>query len=190
MTKQTGKETADSGRQRDLALFKFSLIAPVVAGTFTQATKMDYYKETCSRQHLLPDGKMVKLSPLTLKKWYWLYTSGGLEALLPKARSDAGESRVLPGDACKQIGAYRKQFPHITGKKIYEKLVEEGYVKEGEASLDSLYRYLKAAGLAKENMPPQECLAFEFAHANDCWQADYPDVPVIPTVCKTAETHP
>lgn len=124
------KETANSERDREMALFKFSLIAPVVAGTFTQTTKMDYYKETCSREHLLPGGKAVKLSPLTLKKWYWLYTSGGLEALLPKTRSDLGESRVLSVDACRQIEAYRKQFPHITGRKIYEKLVEEGYVKK------------------------------------------------------------
>ena len=43
------KETANSERDREMALFKFSLIAPVVAGTFTQTTKMDYYKETCSR---------------------------------------------------------------------------------------------------------------------------------------------
>ncbi len=179
MAKETGKEAADSERDRETALFKFSLIAPVVAGTFTQATKMDYYKETCSREHLLPGGKAVKLSPLTLKKWYWLYTSGGLEALLPKTRSDLGESRVLSIDACRQIEAYRKQFPHITGRKIYEKLVEEGYVKKEAASLDSLYRYLKAAGLTRENMPPKECLAFEFEHANDCWQADTTFGPTI-----------
>lgn len=126
MAKQTGKEAADRRRQRETALFKFSLIAPVVAGTFTQATKMDYYKETCSRQHLLPGGKAVKLSPLTLKKWYWLYTSGGLEALLPKARSDSGESRVLSMDACKQIEAYREQSPHITGKKSMRNLWRKG----------------------------------------------------------------
>ena len=125
MAKETGKETANSARDREMALFKFSLIAPVVAGTFTQTTKMDYYKETCSREHLLPGGKAVKLSPLTLKKWYWLYTSGGLEALLPKTRSDLGESRVLSVDACRQIEAYLKLFSHITGRKIYEKLVEE-----------------------------------------------------------------
>lgn len=134
MAKETGKETANSARDREMALFKFSLIAPVVAGTFTQTTKMDYYKETCSRKHLLPGGKAVKLSPLTLKKWYWLYTSGGLEALLPKTRSDLGESRVLSVDACRQIEAYRKQFPHITGRKIYEK-TGGGRVCEKRSSL-------------------------------------------------------
>ena len=86
---------------------------------------------------------------------------------------------MFSDDACRQIEAYRKQFPHITGKKIYEKLVEEGYVKKEEASLDSLYRYLKAAGMTRENMPPQECLAFEFEHANDCWQADTTFGPTI-----------
>lgn len=176
---KTEKEAADGERQREMALFKFSLIAPVVAGTFTQATKMEYYKDTCSREHKLPGGKTARFSPMTLKKWYWLYTAGGLEALLPKVRSDAGESRVLSADACKQIEACRKQFPHITGKKIYEKLVEEGYVKKEEASLDSLYRYLKAAGMTRENMPPKECLSFEFGHANDCWQADTTFGPTI-----------
>ena len=179
MAEEHKNEAAGDERAREDALFKFSLIAPVVAGTFTHATKMDYYRETSSREHRLPGGKMVKLSPLTLKKWYWLYTAGGLDALLPKARSDTGASRVLSADACRQVEAYREQFPHITGKKIYEKLVEEGYVKKEEASLDSLYRYLKAAGLAKENMPPKECLAFEFEHANDCWQADTTFGPTI-----------
>ena len=179
MAKEIGKEMAGSQKQREMALFKFSLIAPLVAGTFTQATKMEYYKDTCGREHKLPGGKMVKFSPMTLKKWYWLYMTGGMEALLPKTRSDAGEARVFSADACKQNEACRKQFPHITGKKIYEKLVEEGYVKKEDASLDSLYRYLKAAGKTRENMPPQECLAFEFENANDCWQADTTFGPTI-----------
>ena len=68
MAKATGQGTADGGRERDVALFKFSLIAPVVAGTFPQATKMDYYKEVCEKEHQLPGGKTVRLSPLTLKK--------------------------------------------------------------------------------------------------------------------------
>lgn len=95
MAEEHRNETSGGERAREDALFKFSLIAPVVAGTFTQATKMDYYRETSSREHRLPGGKTVKLSPLTLKKWYWLYTAGGLDALLPKTRSDTGASRVL-----------------------------------------------------------------------------------------------
>lgn len=170
---------ADEQMKREMALFRFSLIAPVVAGTFRQASKMDYYRETCAKEHLLPNGKRVKFSPLTLKKWYWKYTDGGLEALIPQARMDLGRSRALSEDVCRQIHAYREKFPYITGKKIYEKLVAEGYMKETDASVDTVYRYLKAADLTKEGMPAQECLAFEFEHANDCWQADTTMGPTI-----------
>lgn len=170
---------ADDEMKRQMALFRFSLIAPVVAGTFPQASKMDYYRETCEKEHLLPNGKLVRFSPLTLKKWYWKYTDGGLEALIPKARMDLGHSRVLTEDVCRQIHAYREQFPYITGKKIYEKLVAEGYMKESDASLDTVCRYMKAEEMTRSGMPPQECLAFEFEHANDCWQADTTVGPTI-----------
>ncbi len=63
MAKGTEKETAGGERERDVALFKFSLIAPVVAGTFTQATKMDYYRETCEKEHQLPGGKKSEAVP-------------------------------------------------------------------------------------------------------------------------------
>ena len=189
MARETGQGAAAGERERDMALFRFSLIAPVVAGTFPQATKMDYYREACEKEHRLPSGKKVRLSPLTLKKWYWLYTDGGLEALLPKTRSDQGKPRVLSRDACEQILAYKKQFPHITGKKTYELLIRDGYLKKEEASLDSVYRYLRAAGLERGGMPPQECLAFEFEHANDCWQADTTFGPVIAEGRKHRQTY-
>ena len=169
----------DDEMKRQMALFRFSLIAPVVAGTFPQASKMDYYRQTCEKEHLLPNGKSVRLSPLTLKKWYWKYSDGGLEALLPKARTDIGHSRVLTEDVCRQIHAYREKFPYITGKKIYEKLIADGYMKESDASIDTVYRYMKAEEMTRNGMPPQECLAFEFEHANDCWQADTTVGPTI-----------
>lgn len=165
--------------KREMALFRFSLIAPVVAGTFQQASKMDYYREAASREHLLPNGKPVKFSPLTLKKWYLDYRNGGLDALIPRARIDLGHSRALSEDVRRQIHAYREKFPYITGKKIYEKLIAEGYMKETDASVDTVYRYLKTAGLGKEGMPPKECLSYEFEHANDCWQADTTVGPTI-----------
>ena len=79
---------ADDEMKRQMALFRFLLIAPAVAWTFPKASKMDYFRETCTKEHLLPNGKLVRFSPLTLKKWYLKYTDGGLEALVPKARID------------------------------------------------------------------------------------------------------
>jgi len=154
--------------KKEMALFRFSLIAPIVSDTYRESSKMEFFRNAANREYLLPTGRMIRFSPLTLKKWYQKYTTGGLEALIPRARIDLGRSRALSGDVIKQIHAYKEKFPYITGKKIYEKLIAEGYLKETDASVDTVYRYLKAADLTREKMPPQECLAFEFEHANDC----------------------
>ena len=165
--------------QKEMALFRFSLIAPVVAGTFREPSQMEYFRQTATKEHLLPTGKSVRFSPLTIKKWFLLYQKGGLDSLIPKARMDLGGSRVLTSDMCEQIKAYKEQFPYITGKKIYEKMIQDGYLKEHEISVDSIYRFLKNEHLTRDTMPPVECLAFEMEHANDCWQADTTVGPVI-----------
>ena len=50
-----------------------------------------------------------------------------------RRKNDSGQSRVFSIDTRRQIEAYRKQFPHIMGRKIYEKLVEEGYDRLSES---------------------------------------------------------
>jgi len=175
--------------KKEMALFRFSLIAPIVSDTYREASKMEFFRHAASREYLLPTGRRVRFSPLTLKKWYQKYTTGGLEALIPRARIDLGRSRALSGDVIKQIHAYKEKFPYITGKKIYGKLIAEGYLKETDASVDTVYRYLKAADLTRDKMPPQECLAFEFEHANDCWQADTTVGPVINVEGKKRQTY-
>lgn len=175
--------------KKEIALFRFSLIAPIVSETYREASKMEYFRNVANKEHMLPTGQLVKFSPLTIKKWYQKYTSKGLEALIPQSRIDLGRSRALKPDVCKQIQAYKEKFPYITGKKVYEKLIENGYMKETDASVDTIYRYLRAADLSKGRMPPQECLSFEFEHANDCWQADTTVGPVIYTGGKKRQTY-
>lgn len=170
---------ADEELKKQMALFRFSLIAPVVAGTYQEASKIAYFRVAADKDYTLPNGQVARFAATTLKAWYLSYMAGGLDALIPRNRIDLGKSRILSGDVCRQITAYREKFPHITGKKIYEKLIEEGYMKKTDASLDTLYRYLRSNGMTKDGMPPQECLAFEFEHANDCWQADTTQGPVI-----------
>lgn len=175
--------------QQQMALFRFSLIAPVVSGTFREPSKMEYFRETAKKEHLLPNGKTIGFSPLTLKKWFLNYQKGGLDALIPKARIDLGGTRVLTTDICEQIKTYKEQFPYITGKKIYRKLIQDGHLKESEASIDSVYRFLKSEHLTGDKMPPVECLAFEMEHANDCWQADTTLGPVITADGKRRQTY-
>jgi transposase InsO family protein len=165
--------------KKELALFKFSLIAPVVNGTYKEKSKIAYFRSVCEEPLLFPDGRVVRVAAGTVKHWYQKYTHGGLKALVTKPRTDLGKARAISEDAMKQVECYLEEFPYITGKKIYEKLIEGGYINKTDFSIDSLYRYLNNAGLSRRHMEPDECLSFEFAYANDCWQADSTAGPII-----------
>lgn len=169
----------DAEEARKVALFKYGIIAPVCGGFLAECSKAAYYREAARKEYILPDGTRRTFSEHTLKKWAVLYQSKGIDALVPKGRSDAGVSRTISEETGEHIRAYREQFPKITGQKIYEKLLEDGHIRFGDTSVDSVYRYLHAHGMAPEGMPPEECLSFEFDHANDCWQADTVDGPYL-----------
>ncbi len=162
-----------------IALFKYSLIAPLVAGSSMEASKEEYYRITAGKEYTFPNGEKTNYSPTTLKKWYCDYMQLGLDSLKPLTRSDRGRSRKLPAGAIKKIYEYRKQMPYITVKKIYSKLIEEGYLNEKDISIDSIYRYMRNNSELKNSIPINECLSFEFEHAGDCWQADSSHGPTI-----------
>jgi transposase InsO family protein len=155
-----------------IALFRFSLIAPLVNNTYEALSKMEYFRNIASREHKLPDGTEVKLAASTLKKWYLKYMKLGIDGLMPKIRNDAGKPRVINEEAINKIHEIKEIFPYITGKMIYQKLVEEGYIKANNVSLASVHRYLRDNNLKRNQVSPSERKAFEMEFANDCWQAD------------------
>lgn len=162
----------DIKSKRELSIFKFSLIAPVVNQTFTTNSKMEYFRDVAKLTHKLPCGKDVKFSSMTIKKWYLNYMKGGLECLEPKTRSDAGMPRVLTDEVIEKIHEIKTIYPHITGKLVYQKLVEDGNLKSSKISLSTVLRYIKDNNLKASQLVSSDTKAFEMETANDCWQAD------------------
>jgi putative transposase len=171
-----------------IALFKYSLIAPLVAGSCMEASKAEYYRITAGKEYTFPTGEKTHYSAGTLKKWYFDYTKQGLDALKPLTRCDLGRSRKLPAGAIDKIYEYRQKMPYITVKKIYSKLIEEGYLNKKDSSIDTVYRYMRSNSELKNSIPVKECLSFEFEHAGDCWQADSSHGPTITVEGKKVTT--
>ena len=163
----------------DLALFRFSLIAPVVNDTFDACSQMQFFRDIASKTHTLPDGKSVKFSSGAIKKWFLNYRKGGFDALIPKTRSDLGKPRSFDSSTIEKIHALKEKYPYITGKLLYQKLVEEGYIKVTNTSLASVLRYIRENNLKRNQMAPVDRRAFEMEFANDCWQSDTSYGPVI-----------
>ena len=57
----------------EIALFRFSLIAPLVNDTYEAPSKMQFYRDIACKTHVLPNGKSIRLAASTLKKWYIRY---------------------------------------------------------------------------------------------------------------------
>ena len=87
----------------DIAYFRFALIAPVIQGVFPDASKTAYYRRVTQNPLKLPDGREIMYNPKTLEKWDEYYRKNGMDALMPKTRSDKGGSRTLNNAAIEEI---------------------------------------------------------------------------------------
>ncbi len=166
-------------KQQEMALFRFSLIAPLINETYEAVSKNQYFRDIASKAHTLPDGSIVQFSSGSVKKWYLDYKHNGFDALMPKSRLDVGKPRNIDANAILKIHELKGVFPYITGTLVYHKLIEEGYVKESKTSLATVLRYIRENNLKRNQIAPIDRKAFEMEFANDCWQSDTSHGPVI-----------
>ena len=162
-----------------VALFRYSLIAPLVANTFEASSVATYLRSVAAKSHKDPDGKMVRISFHTIERWYYRYKNNGLSAITPAVRKDYGSTRRLSDIAIEHIHCIKDQFPHITGKAIYTKLIEEGIINASETSLATVHRYIRNHDLKSPKAGGDSVKTFEMEFANDCWQADTTKGPII-----------
>jgi len=173
---------------QQIILFRYSLIAPAVTDTFEAPSLAQYFRNIAAKKHKDPDGKYVTVTYHSLERWFYSYKRSGLAGITPKARNDIGKSRALPENAINKIHALKEEFPYITGKAIYNKLIEEGVIKTTETSLATVHRYIRGKAFSFHPENVREMKTFEMEFANDCWQADTSHGPVIKLSGKKTQT--
>ncbi|MBC8060556.1 MAG: DDE-type integrase/transposase/recombinase [Clostridiaceae bacterium] len=166
-------------KSQELALFRFSLIAPVINDTYEAPSLSEFFRQVAAKSHTLPGGTSTRFSSGTIKKWYLHYKHAGFDALIPKTRNDVGKPRSLNLNAIEKIHSIKEQLPYITGTLVYSKLVEDGYIKASSTSKATVLRYIRENNLKRNQLNPVDRRAFEMEFANDCWQSDTSHGPVI-----------
>ena len=172
-----------------IALFRYSLIAAAVTNTFEAPTLAQHFRNLAAKQHQYPDGSYVRVTCSALERWLYAYKKDGLIGITPRERADIGRSRALPEQAVEQMYIMREKYPHITGKAIYGKLIEEGFVDASKTSLSTVHRYIRKNDLKPVLVNANTVKAFEMEFANDCWQADTSRGPVIQVKNKKTQTY-
>lgn len=173
--------------KNDIALFRFAIIAPLINNSCEYKSKEEFFRNSALKKYILPNGKEITVNPGTIKKWYLDYCKDGFECLKPKSRKDTGCSRTVPIECIDKIIEFKEKYPYITGKAIYNKLIEDGDILAKNVSLASLYRFLNSHNFHTHNVTERK--AFEMEFANDCWQGDTSHGPILTIDGKKVQTY-
>jgi len=166
---------------RELAYFRFALIAPVIQGTFPDTSIAEYCRRVTENPIQRPDGTSFKYKPGTLSKWINLYKFGGMDELMPRSRSDKGTVRCLSDECINEIYKIKEKFPKLDAVQIHLKLVQDGLIP-ATVSPRTIQRYIKNNNLKN---PAESGLlkarkAFEEEFFGAMWQADTCYFPYVP----------
>ena len=157
--------------KNEVALFRYGLIAPVVTNTFEEASKSEYFKKVASKKYIV-NGHEEQYSWQTIKWWYLKYLKEGYNALINKTRNDCHSSRKLKDETINRIKELKKEFPHISGTLIYNKLSEEGFINPNDICLGTVLKFIRDNKIIFNETENIDRRAFVMENANDCWQAD------------------
>jgi transposase InsO family protein len=173
------KDSETIKHDAEIAQFRFALIAPVIQGLFPDASATAYYKRVTEKPLTLPDGSAISYSYKTLEKWKSLYSKGGLDALMPNARSDKGISRALNDEAIAEIYRLKNDFPRMNATQIYLNLIRDSFIPES-VSVDAVQRFIRINDLKSARDPNlRDRKAFEEDEFGKIWQADTCYLPYI-----------
>lgn len=162
-----------------IAQFRLALIAPVLHGLYPDASRNAYYRRVTQDPLTLPDGSVVQYSYKTLSKWVSLYQNGGIEALMPKERSDKGSTRALTDTAIEEIYRLKREFPRLNATQIHRHLVEGSFLPH-TVSVCAVQRFIRHNDLKSARNPNvQDRKAFEEDAFGKMWQADTCYLPYI-----------
>ena len=165
-------ETTNLTNAAKMAQFRFALIAPVIQGLFTDASRTAYYKRVTEKPLEFPDGTVRELSYKTVEKWVSEYQRGGIDALMPTERSDKGTTRVLPDTAIEEIYRLKREFPRLNATQIHSQLIKEGFIPH-VVSVCAVQRFIRHNDLKSARNPSmQDRKAFEEDAFGKMWQTD------------------
>lgn len=182
MSKKIDLET----RRTDMALFRYTLILPLLRGEYPPRGKQALRRQIAARHYDIPHSSRHSVSTSTLERWERLYRQHGFDGLKPKVRSDRGQPRVLSLDTLDRAEALKREQPLRSARSIISILTldQTNPIPEARIAPRTLRRHLaRRDATTAQLLPaqrPKPYRRFERNHFADLWQADAMDGPYLP----------
>ena len=101
----------DSEDKKKKAVWRLGVLGPLVSARLDHGDRREFFEAAAARTYEAPSGRLTRLTARTVEEWYYWYQQGGLAALEPQERSDAGKSRAIPPEIAELILAAKREKP-------------------------------------------------------------------------------
>ena len=160
-------------RQHKIALMRYSVISPLIAGLDDSYPSQTAFFEAAAAKGIIDsDGQLHHYAPATLERWFINYNKFGFDGLLPKGRADAGKSRKLDQDLQEQIRYLKTNYPRMSAAAIYRQLSDNGSICHGQLSESTVCRFLNQLTIELGSTPNRDMRRYERPHINEVWCGD------------------
>ncbi|MDQ3592455.1 MAG: DDE-type integrase/transposase/recombinase [Actinomycetota bacterium] len=156
-------------RRREIGLLRYALVRDAADPALSKAERGRLVRALADRDHVGPDGRLVRVARGTLDEWIRAYRRGGFEALVPKPR--VVEPRT-PAEMLELAFAVKRERPERTAAQVREIMLAAG---AGAPGLRTLQTHLARQGLnvrADGRSPGKVYGRFEAGVRNELWTGD------------------
>lgn len=167
----------DEDSRREIGLFRYSLIRDAADQALSARERGRLVRAIAGREHLGPDGRVVRVARGTVDRWLRAYRHGGFEALVPRPR--VTPLRTSAGMLELAFGLKRER-PERTAAQVHE--IMRATVGDGVPGLRTLQTHLAREGLnvrADGRSPGKVYGRFEAGARNQLWTGDGLHGPIL-----------
>jgi transposase InsO family protein len=169
-------------RRRQVALFRHAIIGELDIEALPRGERSARLTELATRTYQTPDGRARQFSVRTLWAWWSAYQRAGLDGLLPKGRTDAGQPKAVDRALLEAAIALRREVPSRSTTTLIHILQTAGRIRPGQLRRSTLDRHLAAAGMARRRLRTlgdKRYIRLLFERPNQFWVGDYHEAPVL-----------
>ena len=161
-------------KRREIALWRMGILGTLVSARLEHGDTQSLLETAASRTYEMPDGRRVRFEWRTLEGWYYAYKRGGLGALEPRPRRDAGICRAIADETAKYILGLRREDPRRSVRVLMRAAKRRGLEGADRLAKSSVVRLLRAHGLSQRPRatPEHERRAFTVELPGDLWMGD------------------
>ena len=175
-----------------MALFRLMVLGPLLSRERLERGDLQrIVRELAQRPYEIPGSRRCHLSEKTILAWYHDYRHDGIDGLVPKTRTDRGQSRLA--EAVQQaILAAKRERARRSIRQIVRTLEADGLIGAGTVSRSAVHRLLQQHGLSRPSgaaSEPEERRSFVAARAGSLWYGDVMHGPQVPVKGRMRKTY-